>query len=316
MSDPSHDQLFKEILGEFFPEFIELFFPQMAAYLDRGSVEFLPVELFTDLTAGAVFETDLVVKARFQGQESGFIVHVEHQGKFEHVLDRRMFNYFALLHRDYSLPVYPIVIFSHRSPRLVGDRHYSVEFPDWEVLRFNYRVIRLNHLPWQDFVGRANPVASAFMAKMRIRRPDRPLVKLECLRSLVQLQLNPAQLHLLSGFIDTYLRLDDAENEQLLAQLGKIEAQQKEGVMQIVTSWMAAGIEQGIEQERQLRQQQQASLLVRQLRRKLGAVSEPVARDVTKLSFEQMAALGEALFDFSSEADLRIWLNQFGQFGA
>ena len=49
MSD--HDHAFKELLG-FFPEFIDLFFPQVAAYLDRHSLEFQPQELFADLTEG------------------------------------------------------------------------------------------------------------------------------------------------------------------------------------------------------------------------------------------------------------------------
>jgi hypothetical protein len=70
----SHDLLFKQVLGEFFPEFIELFFPQVAAYLDRDSIEFLPLELFTDLVSGDALETDLIVRARFRGQASYFIV--------------------------------------------------------------------------------------------------------------------------------------------------------------------------------------------------------------------------------------------------
>jgi Domain of unknown function (DUF4351) len=298
----SHDQLFKQVLGEFFPEFIELFFPQVAAYLDRDSIEFLPVELFTDLVSGDAFETDLIVKAKFRGQESCFIIHVEHQGKFDKDFDWRMFNYFALLLRDYGLPVYPIVIFSHRSPRLAGDRSYTVAFPDWEVLRFNYRAIRLNHLAWRDFVGKANPVASAFMAKMKIRKVDRIMVKLACLRELTELALNPAQLHLLSGFVDTYLRLDLAEEARLMEQVGRIEGKQKEGIMQIVTSWQEQGIETG--------RQQQAKLLIRQLTRKLGGVSKALVGDVEGLSVEQMSDLGEALFDFESEADLRVWLGR------
>jgi Domain of unknown function (DUF4351) len=298
----SHDQLFKEVLGEFFPEFIELFFPQLAADLDRDSIEFLPVELFTDLIAGDAFETDLIVKARFRGQESCFIIHVEHQGKFDQGFDWRMFNYFALLLRDYGLPVYPIVIFSHRSPKLAGDRSYTVEFPGWEVLRFNYRVIRLNHLPWRDFVGKANPVASAFMAKMKVRKTDRIAVKLECLRELAGLALNPAQLHLLSGFVDTYLRLDLVEEERFMEQVGRIEGKQKEGIMQIVTSWQEQGRQEG--------RQEAAKLLIRQLTRKLGGVSKALVGDVGSLSVEQMSDLGEALFDFESESDLRLWLGR------
>jgi hypothetical protein len=306
----SHDQLFKQVLGEFFPEFIELFFPQVAAYLDRDSIEFLPLELFADLVSGDAFETDLIVKVRFRGQESYFIIHIEHQGKFDQGFDKRVFNYFALLHRDDDLPIYPIVIFSHRSPKLAGDRSYSVAFPDWEVLRFNYRAIRLNHLAWQDFVGKANPVASAFMAKMKIRKADRLVVKFECLRELAALNLNPAQLHLLLGFVDTYLGLEPGENERLLEQLDRIEGKQKEDVMQIVTSWEKQGIAKGRQEGRQ---EQGNALVLRQLKRKFGQVAKPIEQTIATLSVDRLNDLGEALLDFSSEADLRAWLEQMGE---
>jgi Domain of unknown function (DUF4351) len=302
----NHDQLFKQVLGEFFPEFIELFFPQVAAYLDRDSIEFLPLELFANLVSGDAFETDLIVKVRFRGQASYFIIHVEHQGKFGKGFDKRVFNYFALLHRDYDLPVYPIVIFSHRSPHLAGDRSYSVAFPDWEVLRFNYRAIRLNHLAWQDFIGKTNPVASAFMAKMKVRKRDRITVKLACLQELTELALNPAQLHLLSGFVDTYLRLDRMEEARFMEQVGRIEGKQKEGVMQIVTSWQEQGRQEG-------RQEQGNALVLRQLKRKLGKVSKPIEQTIETLAIDRLNDLGEALLDFSSEADLRAWLEQVGE---
>jgi hypothetical protein len=221
-----------------------------------------------------------------------------------------------LLHRDYGLPVYPIVIFSHRSPRAVGDRSYSVSFPDWEVLRFNYRVIRLNHLPWRDFVGRGNPVASAFMAKMKVRKEDRLAAKLECLRGLMGLKLNPAQLHLLLGFVDTYLRLEEGEAALLAEQVAKIEGKQKEGVMQIVTSWeqrgIELGIEKGVERERLESLARRGSLLVKQLGRMLGKVPVKLEGAVMGLSSELMDELGLALFDFEGVEDLRVWLKGKG----
>jgi Domain of unknown function (DUF4351) len=169
-------------------------------------------------------------------------------------------------------------------------------------LRFNYRVIRLNHLPWRDFVGKANPVASAFMAKMKMRKVDRITVKLECLRELAGLALNPAQLHLLSGFVDTYLRLDLVEEARLMEQVARIEGTQKEGIMQIVTSWQEQGrLEQG------------SSLVLRQLKRKLGKVSNPIEQTIAALPIDRLNDLGEALLDFNSEADLRDWLEQVGE---
>lgn len=304
MSQISHDQLFKQLLSEFFPEFIDLFFPQVSAYLDRQSLEFLPLALFAEPTQGDTFETDLVVKAQFRNEEACFIVHVEHQGRFTADFDRRMFNYFSLLHRDHGLPVYPIVLFSHRSPRQPGDRAYRVEFPDWEVLRFNYRVIRLNHLKWQAFVEQPNPVASALMAKMKIQQQERPEAKLACLRMLAQLPLTPVQTMMLSGFIDTYLRLGPAENQILMEQLDRIEPREKEGVMQIVTSWMEQGLEQGLEQARS----EMLALVLDVLPDRVGPLSPELEQAVMQLSRGQLGRLIKALMRFTAPGDLQAWL--------
>ena len=74
-----HDRLFKELLTTFFEEFLELFFPEVVAYLERDPLEFLDKGIFTDVTAGEQYEADLVVKTRFQEQETFFLIHVESQ---------------------------------------------------------------------------------------------------------------------------------------------------------------------------------------------------------------------------------------------
>ena len=50
---------------------------------------------------------------------------------------------------------------------------------------------------------RQNPLASALMARIGMAQQERPRVKLECLRLLVTLRLDPARMRLISGFIDT-----------------------------------------------------------------------------------------------------------------
>src|SRR5260221_3571467 len=104
-----HDSNFKELLSVFFIEFVELFLPDVAGYLDRTSVEFLDKEVFTDVIAGEKHIADLVVKASFRGQETFFLVHVENQASSRSVFPMRMFAYFARLHEKYNLPVYPVV---------------------------------------------------------------------------------------------------------------------------------------------------------------------------------------------------------------
>jgi hypothetical protein len=291
-----HDRLFKELLSNFFPEFIELFFPDISAEWERDSVQFLPLEVITDVTEGEKKILDIVVQASLKGQDTLFIIHTEHQSYSQAGFNRRMFTYFARLHEKYALPIYPIVIYSHDSPKIAEPNSYRLELANKIILEFNYDVIQLNQLHWQDFVNQRNPVASALMAKMRMSGTERPQVKLTSLQLLTSLGLNAAQVQLISGFIDTYLELNSQEEVVFQEQLVTIEPKQQEEVMQIVTSWMRQGEKQG-----------ELKLLMRQLNRRLGEISPQIKGRIENLSTPELENLGEALLDFSSFADLEAW---------
>ena len=74
-----------------------------------------------------------------------------------------MFRYFARLCEKYDLPIYPVVLYYQDSPKRPEPNSHKIGFPDRLVLDFNYRVIQLNTLNWQDFVNKSNPVASALI---------------------------------------------------------------------------------------------------------------------------------------------------------
>lgn len=307
-----HDRLFKELISTFFIEFIELFFPQVLEYIDTESIIFLDKEIFTDVTAGDKYETDLIAKAKFLGQPSYFVIHIEAESGARPKFNQRMFRYFARLDEKLDLPIYPIVIFSYDSPKTVAVNNYQINFPDFEVLKFNYQVVQLNQLNWRDFLTRQNPVASALMSKMSIAPEDRPKVKAECLRLLVTLKLNPAKMQLISGFIDTYLRLNKIEEDKFQIEVGTLITEEKEEVMQIVTSWMEAGIEKGIERgiERGIEKgiEREKNLIIRQINRKFGQINLELETKIRSLNIEIIEALGEAIFDLDDVEDLRNWL--------
>lgn len=291
-----HDRLFKELLTTFFVEFVELFLPDVSAYLDRESLEFLDKEVFADVTAGERHEADLVVKAAFRGQGAFFLVHVENQAKAQEGFAKRMFRYFARLHEKHDLPVYPIAVLSYDAPLRAEPDRYEVAFPGFIVNSFAFRVIQLNRLNWRDFVRQPNPVASALMAKMRIAPEDRPRVKLECLRLLASLRLDPARMQLISGFVDTYLRLNAAEKRQFQAELDSAVPQEDKGAaMRIVTSWMRDGME---------------DMLFRVLRKRLGAIPVRAEQRIQHLSPEQLEELIDAALDFVGTEDLDEWLDR------
>ncbi|RCJ17956.1 hypothetical protein A6770_33385 [Nostoc minutum NIES-26] len=98
--DRNHDRLFKELLSTFFVEFLDLFLPQVVNQIDRDSIQFLPQEVFTDVTSGERKEIDLLAQVRYQGQETCFLIHVENQSYTEKVFAKRMFKYFARLRQQ------------------------------------------------------------------------------------------------------------------------------------------------------------------------------------------------------------------------
>lgn len=298
-----HDRLFKELLSTFFLEFVDMFLPEVSRHLDRDSIAFLDKEVFTDVTSGERHEADLVVRARFRGKESHFLIHVEHQARAESEFGRRLFRYFARLYDRYGLPVYPVVIFSYDAPRRAEPDSHRVEFPGKVVLEFNYDVIQLNRLNWRDYIRHRNPVASALMSKMAMEAQERPRVKLECLRLLATLKLDRARMQLISGFIDTYLKLTEKEMESFQSQVKNVSEEEKKKLMQIVTSWMEEGIQQGLIEEA-------LKMVVRQLNHQVGKIDAETRARIKALELSQLENLGVALLDFSETEDLTRWLDK------
>jgi predicted RNA-binding protein with PIN domain len=302
-----HDQLFKQLIGTFFLEFLDLFAPDLAVNIDRDSLEFLPQEYFTDLVAGERRAMDLVVRVNLRRRpnepEVGkvwAIVNLEHQSSSEADFNRRMFFYFTQLHRQYLEPVYPIAIFSFDEPKRQEPDKYRVRLPGLDVLEFNFLRVQLNQLNWRDFLKQKNPVAAALMSKMKIAPQERAKVKVECLRSIANLKLDPARVSILSGFVDTYLRLNAVEVVEFEAEVASIKKEtEKEKVMQIVTSWMEQG-----EQKEALR------LVSRVLTRRVGELDASTSDRLQQLTVSQLEDLLDAALDFTQVAEIESWLSQ------
>jgi predicted transposase YdaD len=307
-----HDRLFKELLTNFFREFVELFLPDVAEYMEPAPLEFLDKEVFTDLASSARHEVDLLVKARFRDRgEAFFLIHVENQASRQDQFAGRMFRYFARLHEKHGLPIFPIALLSYDQPVRKEPNRYRIGFPGQKVLDFEFRTVQLNRLNWRDYVRNPNPVASALMTKMRIAPRDRPRVKLECLRMMVTLKLDPARATLISAFMDSYLKLTAAEMVVYNRRVEAIEPKEREAFMEWTNEWIEKGKAQGILEGRQEgRQQERRDMLSRQLRRRLGPDAALLSETLAKLSFDQLDDLAEAFLDFKTLADVQNWLSQ------
>ena len=226
------------------------------------------------------------------------MVHIENESGSNSDFNERFFRYFCTLFLKYSRPIYPIVVFSYDSPKRLDKSSFVLDFPNKQVLNFEYEIVQLNSLDWRDFLKHKNPVAAALMSKMSIDKRDRPKVKAECLRLLVTLKLNPAKMQLISGFVDTYLNLNQQEESVFQSELITMDLQQQEQIMELTTSWEQKGIAKG-----------QSNLVIQQLNSKFGTLDSSVSDKIKNLNSEQLNSLGLELLSFQSVDELQNWLS-------
>jgi hypothetical protein len=157
-------------------------------------------------------------------------------------------------------------------------------------------------LNWRGFVRTGNPVASALMARMDIAPADRPRVKLECLRLLATLRLNPAKMHLIAGFVDSYLRLNRQEKHRFDRDVGVLAPDERETVMQFTTSWHEDGIIVG-------RHRGKRDMSIKLLRRRFASVPDDIESRLDTMSDDALDEFAQALLDFTTFADATAWLD-------
>ena len=294
-----HDRLFKQLLTTLFAEFVELFLPEVSQFLERDSIHFLDKEVFTDLTSGERHEVDLIAQAKFQGRDTFFLIHVETQSSRETDFSRRMFRYFARLHEKFDLPIYPVALFSYDAPATPEPESYEIAFPNRQVLAFHYHAIQLNRLNWRDFVRQPNPVAAALMTKMKIAPEDRPRVKLECLRLIVTLKLNPARSALIAEFMARYLALSQPEVEVYNEQVALLASPERTEVMAVMNEWVAEAVHKNAK-----------LMAIGLLQRHFGSLTPEFRSAIEQLSIDALNELTLATVDFKDVAEAQAWVAQ------
>lgn len=238
----NHDQLFKELIHNFFAEFLEAFFPEVHEYIDFKSIKPMSEEMFTDLLDGESRRADIVIEAKLKGEDSLIIIHVEPQSYSQQNFHERMYHYFSLLYNKYKKPIVPIALFSYDESRIEIDQ-FVMEFPFFHVFTFNFLKLELRQTNWRKYIKSNNPVAAALLSKMGYREEEKVQVKKEFLRMMVKMELNPAQARFINDFFEKYLLLDEREEEELMKEIHKLE--NTDEIIKLTNSWEEKGIEAG-----------------------------------------------------------------------
>ncbi|WP_394794650.1 Rpn family recombination-promoting nuclease/putative transposase [Armatimonas sp.] len=296
-----HDRLFKELLTTFFVEFVEAFLPDVHAYLEPESIVFLDKEIFMDITEGNRYESDIVVQAKFQGRDAFFLLIVENQSTPQSEFPDRMFNYVGRFWEKYRLPIYPVALFSYDQPLKLAPNMFSMEFPGFVVIQFQFRAIQLNRLSWKDYAKKRNPAATALMVKMQIPKEERVKVRLECLRLIATLRLDPARSQLIAGFVRTYLQMTRPELVELQREVGLLPREEQNTMMTLTNEWIELGEEKG---RTQGRSDEARSLVLRLGTKRFGGPEASTLAALEAADLARLEVLVDRLLEVETWAEL------------
>jgi hypothetical protein len=289
-----HDALFKELLHQLLEAFLRLFFPEQAAQLDFRTMKFLEQEFFTDFPSGEHRYIDTLVEIYTLSGEL-ILIHLEFQSTHPSDFPRRMFRYFSQLRLRRDNLIWEIVLYLPRSGcGGVGFETYQETLFGETFLPFRYWCISLAELNAGEYLAKGNPVAYGLVPLMQRGELSNPRLKAICLQGIADSDITEAQAALLAYFVETYLPLDEAEEEEYQSLVEHEEVQ----VMEFITSWERKGIAKGELTARR-------KILIRQLGVKFGDVPETTAEQVENISSEeQLDGLLEQILAANSLAEM------------
>lgn len=290
-----YDSPWKEIIEQFFPEFMSFFFPKIFDEIDwEKGYEFLDKELQKVVreSKGSTKRVDKLVRVwqKGNGQETWVAIHIEVQGQRDEMFAVRMFEYHTLLYNHYKRPIVSLVILSDDNPNWRPSGYWH-ELWDCRV-QFDFPIVKLLDYgqDWPALEENSNPFAVVVMAHLQtvatspkaVARRD---AKFRLTRLLYERNYTRKKIVDLLRFIDWIMVLTPRLESEYIEAVDEFEEQYK---MKYVTSFerkgqekgRLLGLEEGLEQS-----------VIRVLARRFGAVPKQLQEKIEEASISQLEIL-------------------------
>lgn len=126
------------------------------------------------------------------------------------------------------------------------------------------------------------------------------------------LELDDARNELISGFVGTYLKLDQQEEVMVEEEVAKIKSGDKKELHLFWTQWHEKGFVEG---RAEASKETLLDTAVQQLQRKLKLeeLPETVGESIRQLDSKQLTKLTLDLLDFDDLSQLEAWLEENGK---
>ena len=301
------DSPWKEILEQYFPEFLAFFFPEVHAGIDWTIPHvFLDKELqqvVRDAETGARRVDKLARVQLKDGQEARILIHIEIQGQRETAFPKRMFVYNYRIFDRHDVPVVSLAVLTDDQPGW-RPNHFGYELFGCRV-SLDFPIVKLLDYQAQgdDLENSSNPFALVVMAHLQTQatRKDmnqRYAAKLNLAKRLYQRGFSRKDILELFRFLDWIMALPDELAKQFETDMVYFESEMK---MPYVTSIerraTQRGLEQGIERS-----------VLRVLARRFGEIPADMEARIRDLPLSQLDPALDASLEASTLQDFELQL--------
>jgi len=331
---PTHDDLVKGLLSQprLLVEFFRAFVPEVLEFADFSEAEYLDKEHGRSGKRPRRVG-DLLVKAKWRGQDAAFLIHLESQAKAQRFALERVAEYALRDSIRYGLPVMPVLLLTYAKPERPEPGELDWTFGEVAFLRVRCPVLHFRLMDPAPYLAGGNVAALALTSLMRLEPGQQVEAIVQTLAQALRQGLGEEEMEAAAAFVRHYAPLDadqllqlrervrmlSEENESLNAmptlvnpfvEIGKLEGLEEgleEGLRRGLERGRAEGMEKGIEKGRT---EGERHLTLRLVERKFPGIAAEVAGKLTALDEEELLAFGEALLFFESEADCLAWFDR------
>lgn len=328
-----HDQLFKDLFREFFPELLHIADPDLTRWIAGAKLTglaFLDKEMFLDWPEGRRREADLVAELSGRGGRRRLLIELEIEHRHRRTIGHRLWLYSNQLYQRYGVPIVSIVVFLRGGPSGAHWVDHVEEATGRPIHRFTYLSLGLSGMQAEPLLDRPEPLAWALAALARPSKIGRARLKLALIRKIAAAPVNQVQRYLLTNCVETYLQLTGRAAEQYSA---LYSAQENPEVEAMRMTWadrmeveyaqkgwekgMAKGLEQGLEKGLEQGREQgleqgiekavlrNRQVLLRLLGKRFGEISPAVQARVEAIgSIEELSGMIERILEVKSIEEL------------
>lgn len=253
-----YDTPWKESIENYFPEFIEFFYPEAYQEIDwEKGYEFLEKELQQITKEGELGKrlVDKLVKVyRKNGEEKWVLVHIEVQNQEEKTFAERMYIYHYRIYDKYKRSVASLAVLGDERknwrPNQFKDELWGCE------IKFKFPVIKLLDYKekWAELEASENPFATVVMAHLKAKEtsnnsPERLNNKLYLTRRLYERGYSREDIINLFRFIDWVMNLPEELEREFWQEVKQLQEEKRMPYMTSIERMARAkGLEEGKEQ--------------------------------------------------------------------